>query len=138
VLVDQQNVETLLDDLRQLGVGIAIDDFGTGYSSLSYLKRFPVTSVKIDRSFVADLATAREGGLARSIIGIADALGLSTVAEGVETSDQLDLLAAVDCGLAQGFHLGRPLQPGHIDDLLDAKASNELMRTALGAAGQIT
>jgi diguanylate cyclase len=104
--------------VRALGVGIAIDDFGTGYSSLSYLRQFPVTSLKIDRSFVADLATTRDAGLVRSIISIADALGLGTVAEGVETADQLELLAAADCHVAQGFFLGMPQLPEEIDELL--------------------
>jgi diguanylate cyclase (GGDEF)-like protein/PAS domain S-box-containing protein len=118
VLMEHERVEGILKDVRALGVGIAIDDFGTGYSSLSYLRQFPVTSLKIDRSFVADLATTRDAGLVRSIISIADALGLGTVAEGVETADQLELLAAADCHVAQGFFLGMPQLPEEIDELL--------------------
>jgi EAL domain-containing protein (putative c-di-GMP-specific phosphodiesterase class I) len=118
VLVEHQDVEVLLNELRSFGIGIAIDDFGTGYSSLSYLRRFPVTSVKIDRSFINELTTSHDSGLVKSIIHIAEALGLSTIAEGVETNDQLDLLAAIDCRLAQGFYLGRPQPREHIDELL--------------------
>jgi len=118
VLIEHQDVEVLLHELRSLGVGIAIDDFGTGYSSLSYLRRFPVTSVKIDRSFINELASSHDVGLVKSIIQIAEALGLTTIAEGVETNDQLDLLAAIDCHLAQGFYLGRPQPREQIDELL--------------------
>jgi EAL domain-containing protein (putative c-di-GMP-specific phosphodiesterase class I) len=108
VLIEQHRIEGILESLRALGVGIAIDDFGTGYSSLSYLRRFPVTSVKIDRSFIADLTTNRDDGLVRSIIAIAETFALTTVAEGVETDDQLQLLSGIHCQLAQGYHLGRP------------------------------
>ncbi len=129
MLIEQRGVEAIFDALRMLGVGIAIDDFGTGYSSLSYLKRLPVTAVKIDRSFVMDLASSGDLGLVRSIISIAGALGLSTVAEGVESAQQLDLLASVDCRLAQGFHLGRPATVSQIDQLLDSAGT-------LATAGQ--
>jgi diguanylate cyclase (GGDEF)-like protein/PAS domain S-box-containing protein len=139
VLMEHQTVEGILDDLRALEVGIAIDDFGTGYSSLSYLRQFPVTSLKIDRSFVADLAATRYPGLVRSIISIADALGLGTVAEGVETADQLDLLVAADCHVAQGFFLGEPQPSGEIDALLRAvrhaphrQIDDRLVKTSTG------
>jgi diguanylate cyclase (GGDEF)-like protein/PAS domain S-box-containing protein len=127
VLVRHQRVETILDDLRAIGVGIAIDDFGTGYSSLSYLQRFPVTSLKVDRSFVADLAAGRKAGLVQSILSIGDAFGLTTVAEGVERPEQLDVLAQLGCDRAQGFLLGRPLWPGEIDGALEI---SRMVRTA--------
>ncbi len=121
VLVKQHRVETILDELRAIGVGIAIDDFGTGYSSLSYLQRFPVTSIKVDRSFVADLSTERKAGIVQSILSIGDAFDLTTVAEGVETPEQLEVLARLGCDRAQGFLLGRPLWPGEIDGTLEIK-----------------
>jgi diguanylate cyclase (GGDEF)-like protein/PAS domain S-box-containing protein len=119
VLVRHQRVEAILSGLRALGIGIAIDDFGTGYSSLAYLQHFPVTSLKVDRSFVADLTSRREIGLVRSILSIGDAFGLTTVAEGVETSEQLELLGELGCERAQGYFFGRPQSPGEIDGMLE-------------------
>jgi diguanylate cyclase (GGDEF)-like protein/PAS domain S-box-containing protein len=117
VLADQDRVVLILEQLRTIGVKIAIDDFGTGYSSLSYLQKFPVTSVKVDRSFVAEL-TNGDSGLVRSIVSLAEALGLTTVAEGVETAGQLEALTALDCDLSQGFYIGYPQTPEEIDTLL--------------------
>jgi len=119
ILVKNQRVEGILDELRTIGVGIAIDDFGTGYSSLSYLQDFPATSIKVDRSFVNALVDRGEVGLVRSIISIADALGLTTLAEGVETLEQLDVLRSLGCDLAQGFLLGRPQAEGEITGMLE-------------------
>jgi diguanylate cyclase (GGDEF)-like protein/PAS domain S-box-containing protein len=118
VLVDQERVVRILEELHTIGVKIAIDDFGTGYSSLSYLQKFPVTSVKVDRSFVAEL-TNGDPGLVRSIVSLAEALGLTTVAEGVETAGQLEALTALDCDLSQGFYIGYPQSADQIDTLLE-------------------
>jgi diguanylate cyclase (GGDEF)-like protein/PAS domain S-box-containing protein len=118
VLVDHDRVVRILEELRAIGVRIAIDDFGTGYSSLSYLQKFPVTSVKVDRSFVGEL-TNGDPGLVRSVIALAEALGLTTVAEGVETAGQLAALAALDCDLTQGFYIGYPQASDKIDALLN-------------------
>jgi diguanylate cyclase (GGDEF)-like protein/PAS domain S-box-containing protein len=93
--------------LKELGVRLAIDDFGTGYSSLSYLHRFPIDIVKIDRSFVEQLATG-ESSLASAIVSMAQALHLTTIAEGVETEEQQRMLRDLGCDLAQGFHLASP------------------------------
>jgi EAL domain-containing protein (putative c-di-GMP-specific phosphodiesterase class I) len=96
--------------LRALGVRLAIDDFGTGYSSLSYLQRFPVDAVKVDRAFVEGLGHDRQqSGLVAAIIAMADALGLDVTAEGVETREQLDILAGLRCPRAQGYFLARPM-----------------------------
>ena len=104
-----------LENLRKLGVGIAIDDFGTGYSSLSYLKRFPVTTLKIDQSFVRDLA--RDSGdraIAQSVVALGSNLSIKTVAEGVENLDQSVILKTMGCDLVQGFLYSRPLLPEQI------------------------
>ncbi|MBI3446730.1 MAG: EAL domain-containing protein [Magnetospirillum sp.] len=105
--VDQREI---LQRLRALGVRLAIDDFGTGYSSLSYLKRLPVTTLKIDRSFIRDMACdSRDMMLVSSIIGIAHSLGLKVVAEGIEELDQMTILTAQECDEIQGYFLAKPM-----------------------------
>jgi EAL domain-containing protein (putative c-di-GMP-specific phosphodiesterase class I) len=99
-----------LERLREMGVHLAIDDFGTGYSSLAYLRRLPAHVLKIDRSFVRGLGIdAEDVQIARFLVDLARTLGLSTVAEGVETAEQLELLAALGCDVVQGFFLSPPL-----------------------------
>ena len=95
--------------LSDLGVRLAVDDFGTGYSSLAYLQQFPIDLLKIDGSFVSDILTRSGSLLVQAIVQIAHTLGLVPVAEGVESAAQLDALAGCGCDLAQGFHLGRPV-----------------------------
>jgi diguanylate cyclase (GGDEF)-like protein/PAS domain S-box-containing protein len=113
LLMDESTPIEELRRLRQAGIRLSIDDFGTGYSSLSYLKRFPVDTLKIDRSFVSGLA---EGGadiaLVETIISMAHCLGLDVVAEGVESLDQLDLLKGRSCNFAQGFLFGGAVSAG--------------------------
>jgi diguanylate cyclase (GGDEF)-like protein len=109
-----------LHALRALGVQIAIDDFGTGYSSLAYLEHFPVTHIKIDRSFVTPLNDPRKGsGVVRAIVEIGGSLGLTTVAEGIETPAELQRLRALGCALGQGFLFSRPLEPDAMADLVE-------------------
>jgi diguanylate cyclase (GGDEF)-like protein/PAS domain S-box-containing protein len=103
---------TLLRKLKAIGVRIAIDDFGTGYSNLSYLRRFPVDRLKLDRSFVSDLAGDHEAAaLAEAIIGIARSLRLGVVAEGVETAAQMRQLIACGCDEMQGYYFSQPIEP---------------------------
>ena len=105
--------------LKEQGVRIAIDDFGTGYSSLSYLRDLPIDILKIDKSFIADIATsAEQAALVEGIIRIADGLGLSVVAEGVETRAQWDLLGGCDCDFGQGYLFSRPISPESVTALL--------------------
>jgi len=101
---------TMLKKLKDLGVGLAIDDFGTGYSSLAYLKRFPVDKLKIDKSFITSVPMSRDhNAIVTAIIGLAHALGLRVVAEGVETEAQLEFLQGANCDLIQGYLAGRPI-----------------------------
>jgi diguanylate cyclase (GGDEF)-like protein len=111
--------ETLLA-LRRLGVRLVLDDFGTGYSSLAYLRKHPIDALKIDRAFVADLGEDGEGDAAivAAIVGMAKALGMRVVPEGVETAGQLRRLTALGCEFAQGFHLSRPLPAAQLETLL--------------------
>ncbi|HET9692320.1 MAG TPA: EAL domain-containing protein [Acidimicrobiales bacterium] len=115
-----------LEQLRELGVRLAIDDFGTGYSALSYLSRLPVDVLKIDRSFVAGLAhSSADLALVRAVVQLAAAFGLETLAEGVETLDQLEALASLGCRHAQGYLWKRPSTVDEIDRWLrDGTASS--------------
>lgn len=108
-----------LHGLRSLGVRIALDDFGTGYSSLSYLRSFPFDKLKIDRSFVADLATSDNAhAVIRAITTLAEALGMETLAEGVEEQDQLDVLRREGCQNIQGFLYSRPVASAEVVGLI--------------------
>jgi EAL domain-containing protein (putative c-di-GMP-specific phosphodiesterase class I) len=109
--------------LRDIGVGISVDDFGTGYSNLRLLETFPVTEIKIDRSFVGELATSpSKMVIVRAVIDLGRALNLTVVAEGVETEAQRSLLAGMGCPLAQGYLFGRPTDEESFATLL-AQAS---------------
>lgn len=111
VLIRQpQSAVRLCEALHGAGVGISLDDFGTGYSALGYLRHFPVTAIKIDRSFVTDVPTSRESqAIVRSILALSHGLGLKTVAEGVETHDQAEYLFAAGCEQLQGYLFARPM-----------------------------
>jgi diguanylate cyclase (GGDEF)-like protein/PAS domain S-box-containing protein len=117
-----ENTATVLEQMhaiRALGVEIALDDFGTGYSSLAYLQQFPVSYIKIDRSFVTPLDDpARKAGIAGAVVEIGKALGMATIAEGIETPLQLERLRAMGCTLGQGFLLSRPLEPDAMAELV--------------------
>jgi len=114
--------EETLRRLHETGVRISVDDFGTGYSSLTYLKRLPVQEIKIDKSFVLDMATNRDGAaIVRSTIDLGHNLGLKVVAEGVEDQGTLDLLRDYGCDYVQGFHISRPAAPGLLGPWLRAR-----------------
>jgi EAL domain-containing protein (putative c-di-GMP-specific phosphodiesterase class I) len=123
VMGDPRRATDVLERLRELGVRLSLDDFGTGHSSLSYLKRLPLDEVKIDRSFVIGMADdPSDAAIVRSTIDLARHLGLEVVAEGVETAEVLDVLAALECDVAQGFLLSRPLPAAELDGWLAARA----------------
>jgi EAL domain-containing protein (putative c-di-GMP-specific phosphodiesterase class I) len=106
-------------DLNAYGLKFSLDDFGTGYSSLSYLKRLPLDQLKIDRSFVRDiLVDACSGAIAEAIISMGRAMGLSVIAEGVETEEQLESLARLGCHSIQGFLFSRPVPLEEFQKLL--------------------
>jgi EAL domain-containing protein (putative c-di-GMP-specific phosphodiesterase class I) len=116
---DPERAEVVLRDLRQLGVKIYLDDFGTGFSSLSYLHRFPVDTLKIDRSFVASLKEGSERpAIIESIVTLARTLGTRVIAEGVETEQQVQELTRLGCTEAQGYFFGRPLPARIAESLL--------------------
>jgi EAL domain-containing protein (putative c-di-GMP-specific phosphodiesterase class I) len=110
IMEDVKHSLAILQAIRALGVTIAIDDFGTGFSSLSYLARLPVDSLKIDRSFIVDMTAGPSGlALVSTIIGLAHALKIKVVAEGVETEEQSRLLRVLNCDEVQGFLFSRPV-----------------------------
>jgi diguanylate cyclase (GGDEF)-like protein len=119
VMVNVERTIRILDAIQSRGVRLAIDDFGTGYSSMSMLKRFPIDTIKIDRSFVRDLpSNSEDKAIARAIIGMGKALGLTIVAEGVETLEQDAFLREHDCDEIQGYLFSRPMAADNIAELL--------------------
>lgn len=122
VMRDVNTVVARLDALRAMGITISIDDFGTGYSSMSYLKSLPIDNLKIDRSFIMEIGLENNGSkkaeaLVDALINLADNLGLTTTAEGVETAEQLEFLDRKNCYRAQGYHTGRPAPLPDLDTL---------------------
>ncbi|WP_371371998.1 putative bifunctional diguanylate cyclase/phosphodiesterase [Sporomusa aerivorans] len=119
-LADVDYTIAILKELRLMGINIAIDDFGTGYSSLSYLKRFPITTLKVDRIFVQDAARdAQDAAIISAIIILAHNLNLKVVAEGVETADQMVFLRERCCNIMQGYLFSRPLPAVQVTALID-------------------
>ena len=113
-----------LHALKSLGVRLSIDDFGTGYSSLAYLERFPVDSLKMDRSFIATLDNGdSKSPLAEAVIGLGRILQLKVVAEGIETKAQWDRLRVLGCTLGQGFHISHPLPVHEFERLIATSAA---------------
>ena len=125
---DAEKAGAVLAQLKALGVRLSIDDFGTGYSSLSRLQRFPVDSLKIDRSFISQMESDRESReIVRIIISLAHNFRLRVVAEGVETPAQADHLQELGCELAQGYLYSRPVAAEAIPELL---MKNSQLKTA--------
>ena len=129
VMADPAAAAEMLQHIKSLGVRLAIDDFGTGYSSLSYLHRFPLDTLKIDRSFISGAAEGSEGmEIARTIMPMAKNLRLDVVAEGVETIEQVGLLRRLQCKYAQGYYFSKPLAPEEVPPLLAEEPSWEMQK----------
>ena len=113
---DTELTARVLHELKSLGLHLSIDDFGTGYSSLAYLRQFPIDTLKIDRTFITKATqTAESGALIRTLIQLGKALGIETLAEGIEEEVQLNRLQREQCDSGQGFLFARPLDPADIE-----------------------
>jgi len=135
LLEDTAATTQQLHTLKEMGIRLSIDDFGTGHSSLSYLKYFPVDAIKIDKSFIQDIAKSPEDtSLVQAIISMSHSLGLTTIAEGVEDQDQLALIRALKCDFVQGYYYSKPLQPHELMDFLN----NRQLATGLRSANQLS
>ena len=119
LVTDDSVSHTFLRRMREQGVRLSIDDFGTGFSSLAYLTKLPVHELKIDRAFIAGLATNHSDvTVVAAVVGLAHQLGLRALAEGVETENQLATIRRLGCDVVQGYLLGRPMPGAQIDRLL--------------------
>jgi EAL domain-containing protein (putative c-di-GMP-specific phosphodiesterase class I) len=120
---DLDAISAVLTQLRALGVRIAVDDFGTGYASLVYLKHLPFDTMKIDRNFIEGLgADACDEAIVASALSVSRALGLFSVAEGVETAEQLAVLRAIGCDAAQGFYFSKPMTASELAALVTSRS----------------
>jgi len=125
ILADPFRVRQVLTRFDEMGIGLAIDDFGTGYSSFAYLKRLPVQTIKIDRSFVMGMCEDEsDATIVRSTVDLARNLGLGVVAEGVESQEIWDALHAQGCSLAQGYFISRPVPAAELARVLEARAAD--------------
>jgi len=119
VFLEDASIERL-KDLRNLGVRIAVDDFGIAYNSLAYVKRLPITSLKIDKSFMQDVMADRfDQAIVKAIVTLGLTLGLHVIAEGVETEAQWQFMKELGCGQAQGFHFSRAIESNAIEAMFD-------------------
>ena len=126
IMTDAQTNIEKLQQLKALGLELAVADFGTGYSSLSYLKRFPIDTLKIDQSFVADLDTTDGAAIVDAIIALSKTLNLRVIAEGIETPEQLQYLVSHGCDLLQGYYFARPIYPEDVPDMLRQNFTREI------------
>lgn len=129
-MADSKNAERQFETLQRIGVRLALDDFGTGYSSLGYLQRAPLNKIKIDQSFVrgATLGNNQNAAIIRSIVTLAEALGMETTAEGAETEDEIELIRRLGCSHIQGFYYGPPLEVSELNEKmgLDGSAADKV------------
>ncbi|MDP4181750.1 MAG: EAL domain-containing protein [Bacillota bacterium] len=117
----------ILNELRNIGVRISLDDFGTGYSSLNYLKRLPIDTVKIDKSFINEITEdSKEEAIAEAIIALAHKMNLSVIAEGIETEKQLEFILGQNCDSAQGYYFSKPLPAHEVEGLLSSLSPNKM------------
>ena len=121
LIENTDGVTLMLTQLRALGVRLSMDDFGTGYSSLSYLHRFPLNTLKIDRSFISQMSASDKTAIVHTIILLAQNLGMNVIAEGVETSEQMELLRALNCDYGQGYLFSPPVDAAAVAELLQAR-----------------
>lgn len=125
LIENKEQIIKLLRQIRDMGIGISLDDFGTGYSSLSYLQMLPITTLKIDKSFIANITSSEgvEANITDSIVSMVTKMGLETIAEGVEHTDQLDLLKKIKCQNVQGFLRGKPMPADRCESVLSGDES---------------
>ena len=128
IMTDGEHNIAKLTQLKSLGLDLAVDDFGTGYSSLNYLRKFPINTLKIDQSFVADMANSDGAAIVDAIIALARALNMRSIAEGIETEEQLAYLAHLRCDLMQGYFFAYPLTAEEIPDAVERDYSEEIRR----------
>jgi EAL domain-containing protein (putative c-di-GMP-specific phosphodiesterase class I) len=132
---DMQQAVARMRELKEMGITLSIDDFGTGYSSLSALKSFPISTLKIDKSFVRDLAISSDDqAIALAVISLGHRLHLRVIAEGVETEEQRDFLRANDCDEMQGYLFSPPVPAERITEMLQAQAQQR----RLGSTERLT
>jgi diguanylate cyclase (GGDEF)-like protein len=131
VMSNPHEAVTTLQQLREMGVSISIDDFGTGYSSLSYLKKFPINTLKVDRTFIRDiLSSGDDAAIVKAIVAMAQSLRLNIVAEGVEDSAQLAFLDSIGCDQYQGYFFSRPVPSNVVPTLFDVGAQGDSLSIA--------
>jgi EAL domain-containing protein (putative c-di-GMP-specific phosphodiesterase class I) len=120
LMQEANSTVVVLRALKDIGVHLALDDFGTGYSSLSYVQRFPIDTLKIDQSFVQDIATDGDSAtIVKAVISMGNSLHMRVVAEGIETREQLDFLKRYGCPVGQGFYFSRPVPALEFGKLLE-------------------
>lgn len=126
---DAQNTINIMRELRKIGVSFSIDDFGTGYSSLSYLKKFPISKIKIDKSFISNITTdSEDAAISQAVISMSHSMHLKTVAEGVETLEQQEFLRSHQCDEIQGHHFSYPLPEAKMEELLSSGSEIDIAK----------
>lgn len=129
MLNEEDKVRKLFDMLKSMGVSISIDDFGSGYSALNYLNKYPFDRIKIDKSLIDNVSSSNKSGtnIVKSIIGMAKSIGITTIAEGVENQEQIDILSEIGCDQVQGYLLGRPVPAKYFEERFMNNRSPEIV-----------